>query len=74
MTPGDLLNRHLRETPITPQAHNPNITDDCAKLILRMISKKREERPKDLHEFLALFRTTRVFKGDKLERRKEKQM
>ncbi len=72
LTPGDLLNKHLRETPVTPQSHNPNITDECAKLILRLLSKKRDDRPHDFQEFMANFRTTRVFKGDKLERRKDK--
>ena len=72
LTPGDLLNRHLRDTPVTPQSHSPNLTDECAKLILKMLSKKRDDRPRNFHEFLSAFRTTRVFKGDKLERRKEK--
>src|SRR5262249_51863830 len=72
LTPGDLLNKHLREVPVTPQSHNPNVTDECAKLILRMLGKKRDDRPRDFQEFLGAFRTTRVFKGDKLERRKEK--
>jgi eukaryotic-like serine/threonine-protein kinase len=72
LTPGDLLNKHLRDVPVTPQSHNPNVTDECAKLILRMLAKKRDDRPRDFNEFLGAFRTTRVFKGDKLERRKEK--
>lgn len=68
LSPGDLLSRHLKEVPITPKVHNPEVTDECAELILRMLSKNRDERPRNFHEFLVYFRGIRVFKGDKLER------
>lgn len=67
MSPSDLLSRHLREKPASPQVFNSEITDECAALILEMLAKDKKERPKDFHEFLARFRTIRVFKSDKPE-------
>jgi serine/threonine-protein kinase len=61
--PSDLLTKQLTEKPTSPQVYNPEIADDLANLILRMLNKKREERPKDFHEFLAKFRGLRtIFK------------
>lgn len=66
-SPNDLLNKHLKEKPTSPQIFERELTDDVAKLVLRMLEKKKSDRPKDLHEFLSQFRTMRVFKSDKLE-------
>jgi len=61
--PSDLLTKQLAEKPTSPQVYNPEISDDLAKLILSMLNKKREERPKDFHEFLSQFRSLRsIFK------------
>src|SRR5262249_11986703 len=61
--PSDLLTKQLTEKPTSPQVYNPEIGDDLANLILRLLNKKREERPKDFHEFLAKFRGLRtIFK------------
>jgi serine/threonine protein kinase len=67
-SPGDLLHKHLKEKPVSPQALNPDVTDECANLILRCLSKNKKERPKDFHEFLAIFRATRIYQGDTLEK------
>jgi serine/threonine protein kinase len=62
--PSDLLTKQLGEKPTPPQIYNPEIADDLANLVLRMLSKKRDERPKDFHEFLAKFRGLRsIFKA-----------
>jgi serine/threonine-protein kinase len=62
--PSDLLTKQLAEKPTPPQIYNPEIADDLANLILRLLNKKREERPKDFHEFLAKFRGLRtIFKA-----------
>jgi serine/threonine protein kinase len=68
LSPNDLLTKHLREKPVTPAAYNPDITDEFANLILRMLAKDKKERPQNFAEFLAAFRMMRVFKSDKLER------
>ncbi len=67
MSATDLLNKHLREMPASPKTYNPQVTDEFAKLVMSMLEKKRENRPRDLHEFVAAFRNVRVFQGDKLE-------
>ena len=48
------------EKPATPIVHNPEITTEFADLVLRMLAKKREERLKDFHEFMAKFRGLRL--------------
>ena len=60
----DLLAKHVKEKPISPQQHNPDVTEEFANLVLKMLSKKREDRPKDFHEILMALRSLRVFKAD----------
>jgi serine/threonine-protein kinase len=67
--PTDLLSKHLQDKPDSPQIHNPDIGDELAKLILQMLAKKREERPKDFHEFLAKFRSLRLLFKSSVVRR-----
>jgi serine/threonine-protein kinase len=57
--PSDLLTKQLTDKPTPPQIYNPEIADDLSNLIIRMLNKRREERPKDFHEFLAKFRSLR---------------
>lgn len=59
----DLLNKHMYEKPLTPQAHNPDVTDDFAALVLKMLAKKREDRPRNFHDVLMQLRNIRVFKA-----------
>jgi eukaryotic-like serine/threonine-protein kinase len=61
-TSQELLNKHILEKPVSPQHLNPEVTDDFAKLVLRMLSKKKEDRPKDFHEVLMAMRTLKVYK------------
>jgi len=58
----ELLTKHIIEKPVNPRSHNPDVTEDFAALILRMLEKKREDRPRDFHEVLMQFRNMRVFK------------
>jgi serine/threonine-protein kinase len=60
----DLLTKHIIEKPVTPLVYNPDLTDEFADLVLRMLAKKREERPRDFHEVLMKLRTIRVFKNE----------
>jgi serine/threonine protein kinase len=61
----DLLNKHIAEKPVSPQMYNPDVTDDFAKLVLRMLAKKREERPRDFHEVLMALKGMKVYKSEK---------
>src|SRR5262249_62435562 len=60
----ELLNKHIAEKPVTPQAHNPDVTDEFAALVLRMLAKKREDRPRDFHEVLMQLRTLKAYKSE----------
>jgi serine/threonine-protein kinase len=64
-TPTELLSKHFIEKPLSPQIHNPDITDACAQMIMRMLSKKKEDRPRDFHEVLMQLRNIQLFKVDK---------
>lgn len=67
-SPGDLLNKQLLDKPVSPQQFNPEISDDMANLVLRMLAKKKDERPRDFMDFLGKFRNVKVFKSDTLVR------
>jgi serine/threonine protein kinase len=58
----ELLTKHLIEAPTSPEVYNPELTREMAELIVRMLSKNREARPRDMNEFQMKFRGTRIFK------------
>jgi serine/threonine protein kinase len=60
----ELLSKHIAEKPVSPQIHNPDLTDEFAALVLRMLAKKREDRPRDCQEIQMALRSIRVFKSD----------
>lgn len=66
-SPNDLLIKHLSSKPPEPSAFNPNVTPEADKVILRLLSKKPAQRPKDMAEVAAEFRSLKVFKRDPLE-------
>ncbi len=60
----DLLTKHIAEKPVSPRVHNPDITQEFADLVLRMLAKKREDRPRDFHQVLMALRGLRVYPPD----------
>jgi serine/threonine-protein kinase len=60
----ELLQKQVAEKPNSPQAHNPDVSDQFAALILRMLAKKREERPRDCGEIVMALRSMKIFKSD----------
>jgi serine/threonine protein kinase len=64
-SPVELLNKHIVEKPSSPKLYNPDVTDECAELILRLIAKKKQDRLKDFHEVLMKLRTIQIFKSEK---------
>jgi eukaryotic-like serine/threonine-protein kinase len=58
----DLLNKHLRSSPPSLEALNPNVTSDFAQLLRRCMAKDPDARPKTVDDFLTEFRMIRVFK------------
>jgi serine/threonine-protein kinase len=59
----ELLTKQIAEKAVSPRVHNPDVTQECADLILRMLNKKREDRPRDFHELLMALKSIKVFKG-----------
>lgn len=58
----DLLNKHLFEKPLSPQMYNTDVTKEFSDLVLHMLAKKREDRPKDFHDVLIQMRSLRMYK------------
>jgi serine/threonine-protein kinase len=63
-TSQELLSKHIAEKPTSPQVFNPELTDEFSKLVLHLLAKKREQRPRDFHEVLMKLKTIRIFKSD----------
>lgn len=59
----DLLNKHLYEKAVSPVQFNPEVTKEFGDLVLKMLAKKREDRPPDFHDVLVKLRGMRVFKN-----------
>jgi serine/threonine protein kinase len=64
MSSDDLLRKHIAEKPLTPCAHNPDVSQEFGDLVLQTLAKRREDRPKDFHQILMALRGMRVFKAD----------
>lgn len=65
----DLLQKHITDKPPTPQTHNPDVTDEFARLVLHMLAKQPQDRPKSFHEVLMALNTMRIFKSDAVVKR-----
>jgi serine/threonine protein kinase len=59
----ELLEKHIKETPINPRQYNKEVTEDFAAFVLKMLEKKKEDRPRDFHEVLMALRNLRIYKG-----------
>lgn len=59
----DLLKKHITDKPVNPRTYNPDITEDFGAFILRMLEKRREDRPRDFHDVLMQLRNMRVLKS-----------
>lgn len=66
-SPADLLNKHLTEKPLPPKFHNTDLTDEFSDYIIKMISKKRDDRPNNFHEVLIALKKMRIFKSGTLK-------
>ncbi|HEY1192169.1 MAG TPA: serine/threonine-protein kinase [Gemmata sp.] len=60
----DLLGRHFTEKPSPPSAYNPDLTPEFSSFVLKMLAKKRTDRPANFHEVLIELRKVRqIFKS-----------
>jgi serine/threonine-protein kinase len=51
-SPSDLLSRHFAEKASPPSAYNQDVTDEFSAFVLKLLAKKKEERPANFHEVL----------------------
>lgn len=63
-TQQELLRKHLNEKAASPQLHNAELSDEFAKLILRMLEKKREDRPESFHEVMMAMNQMKIYKNE----------
>lgn len=60
----DLLGRHFTEKPAPPSAYNPDLTPEFSAFVLKMLAKKKAERPTHFHEVLMELRKVKqIFKS-----------
>ena len=62
--PQDLLHKQIVEKATSPQMYNPDLTDEFSALVLKMLSKKREDRPETFHDVLKTLNMIRIYKNE----------
>jgi len=60
----DLLTKHITEKPVSPQTYNAELTSEFAELVLQMLAKSREQRPRDFQQVLMQLQKIRVYKAE----------
>lgn len=70
----DLLTRHLAEKPSPPSMYNRDLTEEFSNFVLKLIAKKKEDRPSSFHEVLIQLRKVpQIFKSVPEKRDEEEQ-
>jgi eukaryotic-like serine/threonine-protein kinase len=59
----DLYRKHFVEKPPLPSSYNPDVTDEFGNLLLKMMSKKKEDRFKNFHEVMIEMKKTKIYKS-----------
>lgn len=62
-TKEDLLRKHLMEKPPSATMYNDDVTDEFANFIMKLMAKKRDDRPPNFHEVLMMLKKVRIFKS-----------
>ncbi len=60
-SPNELLQRHLKSRPSSLTVADPNIHPDFASYVLKMLAKKREERPSSMKEVMMKIKSEPMF-------------
>lgn len=60
----ELLTKHFKEKPQSPAALNPELTDDFGKFVLKLLEKKKEDRPANFHEVLMQLKKIKIYKHE----------
>lgn len=64
-SPDELLQKHLNTPAPSVTAGNSEVSPDFANLVSRMMSKKRDQRPSSMQEFLDTLDTIRIFRASR---------
>lgn len=59
----ELLVKQIAEKPVSPQTYNKELTDEFSNLVLKMLAKKRDERPESFHEVLRTLNAIKIYKS-----------
>jgi serine/threonine protein kinase len=63
-SPNDLLSRHFKEKPAPLIAYNNDVTDEFSDFVLKLLAKKKTDRPSSFHEVLiSLKKVKQIFKS-----------
>lgn len=65
-TSDDLLSKHLNQPVPAPTMINPMLTAEFNTLVMNLMAKNRDKRPRSMDEFLKTFRSVRIFKAKKI--------
>lgn len=72
-TPNELLQKHISATAPLASEFNPNVTPEMDRIIAKLLSKKPDQRGKDMAEVAGELRRVRVFKEEIQEKRDTKE-
>jgi eukaryotic-like serine/threonine-protein kinase len=59
----DLLRKHLVEKPPPVTTYNPDVTDEFSNFLIKLMAKKREDRPATFHDVMMQAKKIRIFKS-----------
>jgi serine/threonine protein kinase len=60
-TQGELMQKHLHETPLPPKSYNPMLTREFDELVMAMLDKNKDKRPRNFHEVLMRMRKMHIY-------------
>ena len=67
----DLLSRHFAEKPAPPTMYNADLTDEFSAFVLRMLAKKKTDRPDNFHQILIELRKVKQIYKSVVEKHTE---
>lgn len=68
----ELLTKHLFEKPVPPQTFNTDVTSDFGDLVMKMLEKKKENRPQTFHEVLKALHDMQIYKSMPVHKKEAK--